>query len=92
MISIDGIEADYDAGKISVEEACRKLREAGLAALLCTTPSHTPEAPRYRILCPTSKELPVTERKALVARMNGVMGAFWTVPRSRTRRQCLSAM
>ena len=74
MISIDGIEADYDAGKMSVDEACRKLREAGLAALLWTTPSHTPEAPRYRILCSTSKELPVSERKALVARLNGVLG------------------
>ena len=34
MLSIDGIEADYDAGKISVEEACRRFREAGVAALI----------------------------------------------------------
>ena len=74
MNSIDGIEADYDAGKMSVDEACRKLREAGLAALIWTTPSHAPEAPRYRILCPTSKELPVSGRKALIARLNGVLG------------------
>ena len=74
MVTIDGIEVDYDGGKISFDEACHRCREAGLAALIYPTPSHKPEAPRYRMLCPTSKELPVSERDALVARINGVMG------------------
>jgi len=73
MLSIDGVELDYDAGQIQPEEAHRRLRKAKLAHVVYTSASHTPEKPRFRVLVPTSKTLPVTERKQLVARVNGLL-------------------
>ncbi|WP_374471043.1 AAA family ATPase [Phenylobacterium sp.] len=72
--TIDGIEADYDGERITVAQAIRKLRKANLAALVYTSPSHTADAPRWRVLCPASKSLPPAERRKLVARLNGVFG------------------
>jgi putative DNA primase/helicase len=70
--SINGIEVDYDAGEVPFETAIKRLRSAGLAFLAYTSPSHTAAAPRWRVVCPTSKELPASERAALVDRLNGV--------------------
>jgi len=70
---ISGIEADYDGEEHSVAWALAKLDDAGIAAVLSTTASHRPDAPRYRIFCPTSHNLEPDERAALVARLNGVL-------------------
>jgi hypothetical protein len=67
-----GIEADYHAGLISVDQAVDTLRRNNIAAMVYTSPSHTPEKPRWRVLCPTSEPLPPEERAALVARLNGL--------------------
>jgi hypothetical protein len=74
VLDIDGLETDYDAGKMPVEEASRRLREANVAALVYTSPSHTEPNPRWRVFCPTSETLPPERREALVARINGVLG------------------
>jgi hypothetical protein len=50
------------------------LRGADLAALIYETPSHSPGKPRWRVVCPTSGDLPPSERERLVARLNGVLG------------------
>lgn len=73
MISIDGIEVDYDAGTMSLDEAMELVRAAGVAAIFYTSASHTPDNPRWRCLCPTSRTLPKEDRKELVARLNGVL-------------------
>jgi P4 family phage/plasmid primase-like protien len=73
MLSIDGVEADYDAGVMRTDEAATLLRNADLAALIYTSPSHTPDKPRWRVLCPTSRPLPPAERGQLCARVNGVL-------------------
>lgn len=70
---ISGIEADYDGEEHSVAWALAKLDDAGIAAVLSTTASHRPDAPRYRIFCPTSRDLEPEERAALVARLNGAL-------------------
>lgn len=70
---IDGVEADHDASTMQPAEAARLLREAGIAAIVVTTASHTPEKPRFRVLCPTSRSLPVVARQKLAARVNGVL-------------------
>jgi hypothetical protein len=72
VIQIDGVEADYDDGKISIEEAARQLAKFDVAALLYTSPKHTPTEPRWRALVPTSKHLPGDARAALLARINGI--------------------
>jgi hypothetical protein len=74
VLSIDGIEADYDQEQISPEDAALFLEAANLAAVVYTSPSHSDSAPRWRVLCPLSGTLPPDQRKALVGRLNGVLG------------------
>lgn len=73
MLTIDGVEGDYDGERMSVAEAAKQLRKAGIAALIYTSPSHRPGKPRWRVLCPTSRPLPPAERESLIARVNGVL-------------------
>jgi RecA-family ATPase len=74
VVTITGLEADYDAGRMKPEAARNRLAKAGVAALIYTTPSHTPEAPRWRVLCPFSGPLPPDTREDFMARLNGVLG------------------
>lgn len=73
-LTVTGVEADYDGERITPETARAKLTKAGVAALIYTTPSHTPEKPRWRVLCPFSGPLPPEAREDLMARLNGVFG------------------
>lgn len=72
VLAIDGIEVDYDAGEVTPEDAAWGLELLGVAAVVYTSPSHTAEKPRWRVLCPTSRSLPPSEREGLVARLNRV--------------------
>ena len=72
VLCITGIEADYDAGSLTVTEACIALENQGIAAMVYTSPSHTEDSPRWRILCPTSTELKPEQRQQLVGRLNGL--------------------
>ena len=74
ILAVNGVEGDYDGGTVGVDEAVRKLTRAGLAALVYTTPSHTPERPRWRVLCPLTEPASREAREALCARLNGVLG------------------
>jgi len=74
VLAITGIEADYDAEEIAFGDAVERLAGAGILALLYTSPSHTEDTPRWRVLCPTSQELPPDRRAHLVARLNGLLG------------------
>jgi hypothetical protein len=87
VLAITGIEADYDAGLVTFEEAVQSVQEAGILAIVYTSPSHTEDAPRWRVLCPTSTELPPEQRSRLVDRLNGVLGGIlavesWTLSQS----------
>jgi hypothetical protein len=73
VVEITGIEGDKDAAPLGFDEASDKLEAAGLPALLYTSASHTEEQPRFRVICPTSRPLPPSERAELVARLNGVL-------------------
>ncbi len=73
LLAIEGIEGDYDGERLSVASAAKRLRKAGIAGLFYTSPSHRPDAPRWRILCPTSRALPPAERDQLMARLMGVL-------------------
>jgi len=84
--AISGIEGDYDAGQIAPEVAAERLRAAGLAALIYTTPSHTPAAPRWRVLCPLSVAADPADREGHCARVNGALGGILS-PESFTRSQ-----
>jgi RecA-family ATPase len=74
--SVSGIEGDYDAGTMTVDQAVDALARAGVAAMIYTTPSHQQHGKghRWRVLCPLSTDTTPSERKALLARVNGVLG------------------
>jgi hypothetical protein len=72
VTQIDGIEADYDGEDITPDRARRIVERANIAAVIYTSPSHTAERPRWRILCPTSEPLAPADRARLVARVNGL--------------------
>ena len=72
--AIEGIEAHYDAGVISLEEAAANLRKHNLEGILSTSELHTTEKPQWRVLCPTSQPLPLLERQELVTRLNDIFG------------------
>ncbi len=85
--AITGVELDYDGSVVPVDEAEGLLLKSGVLSLLYTSASHTADAPRWRVLCPTSAELPPARRKQLMGRLNGVLrGAAssesWTLSQS----------
>lgn len=73
-----GVEGDYDAGEMSLEEAAARLRSARVKCALYASPSWTQERPKWRLLAPLS--VPVAGEGALAARtlflsrINGVLG------------------
>lgn len=77
MLAVTGIEADYDGEVLGFDEAHERLGAAGLRAILYTSPSHTEDAPRWRVLCPLSAEYPPDRRDGFLARLNGLFGGIF---------------
>jgi hypothetical protein len=73
---VTGVEGDYDAGAVSLEEAVGRLERAQLRAVVTTTPSHRPDRPRWRVFAPTSGAVQPEERYRLMARLNGALGGI----------------
>jgi hypothetical protein len=76
LLSVTGIEGDYDAGGLSPETAVELLESAGVRAMVYTSASHTPGNPRWRVLAPLSRPISPSERAGYVARLNGVLAHF----------------
>jgi Protein of unknown function (DUF3631) len=53
------------------------IEKAGITALIYTSPSYTPEKPRWRVVCPFSQELKPAQRRIMLARVNGVLGGVF---------------
>lgn len=79
VLAITGIEADYDGGEVPFEVAVETASKSDLLCLLYTSPSHTTQKPRWRVLCPTSAELPPAQRSQLVGRLNGAFRGIFSV-------------
>jgi hypothetical protein len=69
---LSGIEVDYDGEVISFDDAVATMTKANVRCLLYTSASHGPEAPRWRILVPFSKDYPTISRASMVGRINGL--------------------
>lgn len=87
LIEIEGLEADYDGKKMSIDQAVEIAEKAGLACLIYTSPSHTDEEPKWRILTPFFEPLDAAQRDHLMGRLNGLYGgifdpASWTLSQS----------
>jgi hypothetical protein len=76
VLEIYGIEGDYDGEAVSIADAQILLFEQSIAAIIYTSPSHTEEKPRWRVLCPLSKPYAPSERAQFVARLNGVLNGI----------------
>ncbi|SFG02198.1 Primase C terminal 2 (PriCT-2) [Novosphingobium sp. CF614] len=74
--AVHGIEGDYDAEQVQPQDAAAMLQRAGIAALIYTSPSHQPDAPRWRVLAPLSRSDGLTGRHALACRINGALGGI----------------
>lgn len=73
-----GIEIDYDGEEVPIEEAAAMLDMAHLCAVLYTSPSHTPQKPRWRALLPLSEPALPDKRREYVGRVNRVIGGIAT--------------
>ncbi|WP_298106315.1 VapE domain-containing protein [Bradyrhizobium sp.] len=65
ILAFSMLHLDYDGGVVSFEEAVERLKLVGLRGLIYTTPSFTPENPRWRMLLATSVERLPAEHDAL---------------------------
>ncbi len=72
VLCLYGVIGDYDGGRATIDDACRRLQALGIRAALYTSASHTPGAPRWRILAPLSKSIRAEEYPAMVARLNAI--------------------
>ena len=71
MQAVSGVEGDYDGGALTVDEAVDILRQSGIAGMIYTSPSHSEDAPRWRVLCPLSRDVAPDDRAEYVAWLNG---------------------
>lgn len=77
IMTVSGIEGDYDLEKISPKEAAAIFKKAKIACVIYTSASHTPAKPRWRVLAPFSDELLPGQKNQMLARLNGLIdGAF----------------
>jgi hypothetical protein len=81
---LSGLVAEHDAGTVSLDEAAKRLEALGVGAFFYTSPSHTPEKPRWRVLAPLSVDTPPVEHGRLMDRLNGALGGIlagesWTL-------------
>lgn len=91
MIEITGIEGDYDGERLSVGEATMLLADADVEAVIYSSPSYTPDAPRWRVLAPFSKPYPPGERRRFMARLQGALAGILAPESSRYRSRITSA-
>lgn len=74
LLTICGIEGDYDAGQMPAAAAAKLLRSAGVECCIVSTYTSTPSCPKWRVFAPTSRALPAELRQHLVTAMDDVLG------------------
>jgi hypothetical protein len=72
MLSISGIEADYDGEIVGFDEAVETLRRVGIASVVYTSPSHSLYKPRWHVLAPSRSTHPSAERSRFLDRLDVV--------------------
>jgi RecA-family ATPase len=87
VLSVTGIEADYDAEQMSFDEAVEIATSQGILSIVYTSPSHTEDKQRWRILCPLGNAVEPAARSKMMGRLNGLYrgifsGESWTLSQS----------
>jgi len=75
VLSVSGVETDYDLGVVPFEEVVKRVRKAGVKAILYTSPSYSPEKPKWRALFPFAETRPPAARAAMVNRAHALLDA-----------------
>jgi len=91
---VTGVEGDYDAGTMSIEEAVTRLYAAGITCMVVPTASWTKEEPKWRVFAPFKEAITANtwqelarDRNRLLGRVNGVLGGVLS-PESGVLAQC----
>lgn len=74
VVSVSGLELDYDEKLISIQEVVAKLEKLGIRALTYTSPSNKKTEFKWRVVAPFSQELPPKERAKYAKRLAGALG------------------
>jgi hypothetical protein len=74
LLQVFGVEGDYDGEAVSFDEALELARKARVLTVLYTSPSHTPEAPKWRAIHPFAEPMLPSGRAAMMDRANGIFG------------------
>ncbi len=77
VLSISGVEMDYDSKQLDLNFAVDVLKRSKVKGLVYTSPSHQPDAPKWRVLCPTSANLAPALRETMATRLNGLYGGIF---------------
>jgi archaellum biogenesis ATPase FlaH len=76
VLLCSGLEADYDGEKLSPETARDILTMWGITAAIYTSPSHTEDKPRWRILAPLAVPCSPSMRWQWLGKLNGIFGGI----------------
>lgn len=71
--SISGVELDVDGGRLTPERVAERLEKADVCALVYSSPGHSADQSKYRVLAFCSRELPVSKRRELLGRLNAIV-------------------
>jgi putative DNA primase/helicase len=66
VIEVYGVELDYDAKEMSFDAAVEIIKRNNLRCIIYTSPSYTPEGPKWRVLAPTTRSVSPERRDELV--------------------------
>lgn len=76
LTAVYGIEGDYDGEVMTMAKAAELLESYGIRAALYPSPSSTDQKPRWRVICPLSRQHTPAERAEFVARLNGALNGI----------------
>ena len=70
------VEGDYDAGRVTMDEAVAMLRAADIEAVLYATASNTSKEPRWRVIAPLSAPCEPSARRGHVGVLNAALAGI----------------
>lgn len=76
IVIVEGVEGDYDGGDVTLADAATMLAGSDVRSLLYSSPSSTPERPRWRVLAPLSQACEPGRRRECVGRLNAILGGI----------------
>ena len=87
VVAVTGVEADYDAEAMSFDDAVERVTKQGILCIVYTSPSHTEDHQRWRVLCPFSRPKTPEFRNKMLGRLNGLYhgifsGESWALSQS----------